>query len=254
MPQLKDKVFIVTGATSGIGKEIATCFASEGASLILSGRSEIRGKEVEDQIIKQNGKALFLVGNVAEPEYNKQLVNAAIDKFGKLNGIMTNAGTLGLGSVTEISPSVWNETLATNLSSVFYLLKCAIPEMIKNEGAVALINASIAAFKSFPNHAAYCASKAGLVALAKQVAVDYGPQLRINSICPGPIDTPLIWDSAKAFPNPSEAVDQAANATLMKRLGSPKDVAALALFLATESSGWITGSSFNIDGGIIANG
>ena len=119
----------------------------------------------------------------------------------------------------------------SNINSVFYLLKYAIPEFIKNDGGVAIINASIAAFKSFPNHAAYCASKAGLVALVKQVAVDYGPKLRINSICPGPVDTPMIWDSAKVFPNPTEAVDQAADATLMNRLGTPKDVADLALFL-----------------------
>lgn len=254
MPQLKKKIFIVTGATSGMGREIAIRFASEGASVVLSGRNQERGEEVVKEIKKQNGNSVFLAGDVSEPEYNKQLVSTAIDHFGKLNGIVTNAGTLGLGSVTELSLEDWDRTFQTNINSVFYLLKYAIPEIVKNEGGVGIVNASIAAFKSFPNHAAYCASKAGLVALVKQVAVDYGSKLRINSICPGPVDTPMIWDSAKAFPNPKEAVNQAADATLMKRLGTPNDVAHLALFLATESSGWITGSSFNIDGGIMARG
>ncbi|MFT7035574.1 MAG: NAD(P)-dependent dehydrogenase (short-subunit alcohol dehydrogenase family) [Cyclobacteriaceae bacterium] len=254
MQQLKDKIFIITGATSGMGREIAVRFAGEGASVVLSGRNQERGQEVEKEIKNQNGRALFLAGDVADPSYNEQLVDTAIDNFGKLNGVVTNAGILGLGSVTELSLEDWDQTFKTNISSVFYLLKYAIPEIVKNDEGVTIVNASIAAFKSFPNHAAYCASKAGLVALVKQVAVDYGPKIRINSICPGPVDTPMIWDSAKAFPDPEEAVNQAADATLMKRLGTPKDVADLALFLATESSGWITGSSFNIDGGIMARG
>lgn len=254
MTQLKNKVFIITGATSGMGRKIAIRFAAEGASVVLSGRNQERGKEVEQDIKDQNGQAIFLAGDVSEPEYNKQLVSTAIERFGKLDGIVTNAGILGLGSVTELSLEDWDQTFKTNINAVFYLLKHAIPEIVKNENGVAIVNASIAAFKSFPNHPAYCASKAGLVALVRQVAVDYGPKLRINSICPGPVDTPMIWDSAKAFPNPEEAVNQAADATLMKRLGTPKDVADLALFLATESSGWITGSSINIDGGIMARG
>jgi len=254
MTQLKNKVFIITGATSGMGRKIAIRFAAEGASVVLSGRNQERGKEVEQDIKDQNGQAIFLAGDVSEPEYNKQLVSTAIERFGKLDGIVTNAGILGLGSVTELSLEDWDQTFKTNINAVFYLLKYAIPEIVKNENGVAIVNASIAAFKSFPNHPAYCASKAGLVALVRQVAVDYGPKLRINSICPGPVDTPMIWDSAKAFPNPEEAVNQAADATLMKRLGTPKDVADLALFLATESSGWITGSSINIDGGIMARG
>lgn len=254
MTQLKDKAFIITGATSGMGREIAIRFAAEGASVILSGRNQKRGEEVARKINNQNGNSIFIAGDVSEPEYNKQLVSSSIEHFGKLNGIVTNAGILGLGSVTELSVEDWGKTFKTNINSVFYLLKYAIPEIVKNEDGVAIVNASIAAFKSFPNHAAYCASKAGLVALVKQVAVDYGPKLRINTICPGPVDTPMIWDSAKAFPDPKAAVNQAADATLMKRLGTTKDVADLALFLATESSGWITGSSFNIDGGIMARG
>lgn len=125
--------------------------------------------------------------------------------------------------------------------------------MKKSNGGVAVVNASIAAYKSIPNNPAYCASKAGLLALAKQAAVDYGPEVRINSICPGPVDTNLLYDSAIVFPNPENAASDAEKATIMKRLGQPADIAKLVLFLAIDDSSWITGSAFTIDGGIIAN-
>lgn len=250
--KLKKKVFIITGATSGMGRGIALEFAKEGGSLILSGRDQKRGQEVVEEIQSNYGNAEFLAGDVGEESTNKRLVNTAIQKFGKLDGIVTNAGILGLGRITELNTEQWYRTFQTNLDSVFFLLKYAIPEMQKTGKGVAVINASIAAYKSFPNHAAYNSSKAGLLALAKQAAVDYGPEIRINSICPGPVDTNLLHDSAIAFPDPENAVSDAEEATLMKRLGLPADIAKLALFLASDDSSWITGSAFTIDGGIMA--
>lgn len=252
--KLKDNVFIITGATSGMGRGIALKFAEEGASLILSGRDKKRGGAVVEEIDSNGGTAEFLGGDVGDEEINKELVESAIQLFGKLDGVVTNAGVLGLGKITELKTEEWHRTFQTNLDSVYFLLKYAIPEMKKTGNGVAVINASIAANKSFPNHAAYCASKAGLLALAKQAAVDYGPEIRINTICPGPVDTPLLHDSAIAFPNPESAVSEAEKATLMKRLGKPKDIAELVLFLASKESSWITGSAFTIDGGIVANG
>ena len=251
--KLKDKVFIITGATSGMGKGITLKFAEEGALLIINGRNQERGKAVLDEVKSKRGDPKFLAGDVGKELTNKELVQIAIENFGKLNGIVTNAGILGLGKITELETERWHRTFQTNLDSVYYLLKYAIPEMMKTGGGVAVINASIAAYKSFPNHAAYCASKSGLLALAKQAAVDYGPEVRINAICPGPVNTPLLHDSAVAFPNPESAVSDAEKATLMKRLGKPKDIAQLALFLGSEESSWITGSAFTIDGGSIVN-
>ncbi len=249
--RLKGKSAIITGATSGMGKAIAERFVREGASVILSGRDEKRGRDIERYLIQQGGGAVFVAGDVTEIETNELLVNEAIRNFGKLDCIVTNAGKLGLGSVTDISFSEWNETISTNLNAVFYLSRFAIPEMQKNGKGTILVNSSIAAFKSFPNHAAYCASKAALIALVKEMALDYGPVIRVNAICPGPVDTPLIWDSAKAFDNPESIVQQTANNTLMKRLGKPEDIASLALFLVSDEASWITGSAFTIDGGIL---
>lgn len=249
--KLQGKTAILTGATSGMGKGIAERFVREGAAVVLSGRDLPRGLELEKQLRELKGRAVFVPGDVSNIDVNEKLVYEAIRNFGKLDIVVTNAGKLGLGSVTDISLDDWNETINTNLNAVFYLSRFAIPEMQKNGKGTLLINSSIAAFKSFPNHAAYCASKAALIALVKEMALDYGPTIRINAMCPGPVDTPLIWDSAKAFENPETIVQQTANNTLMKRLGKPEDIASLALFLVSEESSWITGASFTIDGGIL---
>ncbi len=244
--KLKDKVCIITGATSGMGRAIAKSFHAQGAKLILSGRNEERG----NSLMKELEGSVFIPGDVSEPSYNEQLVKTAIKSFRKLDIVSINAGILGLGNVVDLAIEDWHTTLNTNLSAIFYLSKYAIPQLQKQQGTI-LINASIAAFKSFPNHPAYCASKAGSIALMKQMAVEYAPKIRVNAMCPGPVDTPLLWDSASAFKNPEEAVDNAGKATLMKRLGRPDDVAKLALFLVSDDSSWITGTSMTIDGGIL---
>ncbi|HDZ05099.1 MAG TPA: SDR family oxidoreductase [Maribacter sp.] len=231
-----------------MGKAIATSFVANGAKVILSGRDETRGNALSAEL---GENAVFVAGDIRISEYNEQLVKAAIHHFEKLDIVSMNAGILGIGSVTDLPDELWKNTMDTNLSSIFYLSKYAIPELQKNEGSSILINASIAAYKSFPNHPAYCASKAGALALMRQLAVEYAPEIRVNAICPGPVDTPLLWDSAKAFDNPNKAVENAANKTLLKRLGKPKDIANLALFLVSEDASWITGTAMTIDGGIL---
>jgi len=252
--KLIHKTYIITGASSGMGRACAIRLAHEGANLILSGRDELRGQLLLDEVFALKGNAVFFPGDVSDLNYNKALVELAISNFGQLDGLITNAGILGLGSITELDTQLWHKTFEVNVDSVFYLLKFAIPEMLKRPSASVVINSSIAAFKSFPNHPAYCASKAALVALAKQAAVEYGPSIRINCICPGPVDTPFIHASAIAFPDPGKAVENAGKNTLIGRLGTPEDIANLAFFLISEDSSWITGSVYTIDGGIMAKG
>jgi len=245
--KLNDKVCIVTGATSGMGKAIAEGLSSEGAKLVLSGRNQESGKALEDSL----DNSVFVPGDVTDPSYNKRLVDSAMETFGKLDTLSLNAGVLGIGNVENLSIDLWRKTIDTNLSSIFYLCKYALPHLQKELQGNILINASIAAFKSFPNHPAYCASKAASVALMKQMAVDYAPKIRVNAICPGPVDTPLLWESAKAFENPDTAVENAKRTTLLKRLGTPEDITKLVLFLVSDDSSWITGTTVTIDGGII---
>lgn len=247
---LRNKVALITGSTSGIGKSIATLFAKEEAKLIIHGRDKIKGNRICHDLRKNGSEVFFYSGDIAEPEVNKNLVSRAIEHFGKLDIVVANAGMLGLGNVATMDIPVWQKTMDVNLNSIFYLARYTIPAMMKNGGGSIIVNSSIAAFKSFPNHPAYCASKAGVVALTKQIALDYGPAIRANVVCPGPVDTPLIWDSARAFPDPVKAVENAGNKTAMKRLGLPEDIANLVLFLASEKASWMTGSVITIDGGV----
>jgi NAD(P)-dependent dehydrogenase (short-subunit alcohol dehydrogenase family) len=248
---LTDKAAIVTGATSGMGRAIALLFAREGAAVVCNGRDDARGAEVVAEIEAAGGRGAFVPGDVADPQTSERLVAECRRLFGRVDVAVANAGVLGLGSVTDLSVESWRRTLAVNLDSVFFLMRSAIPAMKDAGGGAIVVNASIAAFKAFPNHAAYCASKGALVALVRQVAVDVAPAIRVNAICPGPVDTPLLWDSAVAFPDPAEAVAAAGRKTLLKRLGRPDDVAKAALFLATDQSGWMTGTAITIDGGIM---
>ncbi|MCG2460635.1 SDR family oxidoreductase [Flavobacteriaceae bacterium F89] len=245
--KLKDKVCIITGATGGMGRAISATFAASGGLLVLSGRNKEKGMALE----KQLKNSIFIQGDVSNAEHNKTLVQVALTNFGRLDILSINAGVLGLGNVVDLPIESWQKTLETNLGAIFYLSKFAIPHLLEGNNGNILINASIAAFKSFPNHPAYCASKAASVALMKQLAVDYAPKLRVNAMCPGPVDTPLLHDSAIAFDNPESAVENAKEKSLLQRLGTPEDIAKLALFLVSDDSSWITGSTINIDGGIL---
>jgi NAD(P)-dependent dehydrogenase (short-subunit alcohol dehydrogenase family) len=251
MARLQDKSVIVTGATSGMGRATALLFAHEGARVIASGRDPDRGRALTEEAAAAGGDVRFVAGDVTRPEVNEQLAETCARCFGGVDILVSCAGMLGLGSATGLPIDTWRDTIATNLDAVYYLLRSALPRMQASGGGSVVVVGSIAAFKGFPNHAAYCASKSGLLGLVRQVAIDYGPQVRINLLCPGPVDTPLIWASAAAFPDPSRAVADVAERTLLKRLGQPDDIARAALFLASGDSGWITGTALTIDGGIM---
>jgi NAD(P)-dependent dehydrogenase (short-subunit alcohol dehydrogenase family) len=251
MGKLNNKAAIVTGGTLGMGRAIAEKLAAEGAAVVVSGRDAKRGKDTVDAIEGAGGKAIFVAGDVGKVETNQALVAAATKAYGGLDILIPNAGVLGIGSVLDVPLETWHEAINTNLNAVFYLCRFGIPEIRKRGGGSIVVNGSIAAFKAFPNHPAYCASKGAVVALVRQLAVDYGPKIRVNVLCPGPVDTPLLWDSAKAFPDPSRAVADVAQRTLLKRLGKVDDIADAMLFLASDDSRWITGASLTIDGGIM---
>lgn len=254
MARLEGKVAIVTGATSGMGRAIARLFAREGASVLASGRDEARGRALVDEILAGGGRVQFVPGEALDPETGDTLVRACLHAFGGLDVVVPCAGMLGLGSITDVPIDTWRQTLAVNLDAVFYLLRAALPEMKGRGGGSVVVIGSIGAFKGFPNHAAYCASKGALVALVRQAAIDFAPEVRINLVCPGPVDTPFIWASASAFPDPSRAVADAGRKTALKRLGTPDDIAQAALFLASGVSGWTTGTTLTVDGGVMTGG
>ncbi len=251
MGKLQGKAAIVTGTTSGMGRATAILFAREGAGVVASGRDPERGRALVEEIRGEGGRVEFVAGDVGLAETNERLVETCRREFGGVDVAVCCAGMLGLGSATDVPLETWRQTLAVNLDAVFYLMRFALPDMQERGGGSFVVVSSIAARKGFPNHAAYCASKGALVSLVRQVAIDYGPKVRVNALCPGPVDTPLIWASAVAFPDPAKAVEDVGKRTLMKRLGRPEDIARAALFLASSDSEWITGTSLTVDGGIM---
>lgn len=250
MKKLDGKVAIVTGGTSGMGQGIAELFASEGASVVIGGRNADRGRKVVEHIKTAGGNAVFVPGDIGTVAANQSLVDAALRQFDGLDILVPNAGILGNGSVLDAPLDVWHRTMDVNLNGVYYLIKLAAPVMLERNGGSIVVNGSIAATVGFPNHPAYCASKGALVALVRQLAIDLAPTIRINILCPGQVDTPLLRDSARAFPNPETCIQEAADKMPLKRLGTPEDVARAALFLAGEDAAWITGTALTIDGGI----
>jgi NAD(P)-dependent dehydrogenase (short-subunit alcohol dehydrogenase family) len=251
MGRLQGKAAIVTGATSGMGRATAILFAREGASVLASGRDAERAGSLVDAIRGEGGRVEFVAGDVGLPATNDRLVDECRRSFGGVDIAICCAGMLGLGPAAEVPVETWRQTLAVNLDAVFYLLRAALPEMQRGRGGSVVVVSSIAALKGFPNHAAYCASKGALLALVRQVAIDYGPKVRVNALCPGPVDTPLIWESAVAFPDPAKAVAAAGARTLLRRLGRPEDVARAALYLASSDSEWVTGTTLTVDGGVM---
>lgn len=251
MGKLADRAAIVTGATSGMGRAVALLFAREGAAVVASGRDPGRGASLVDEIRAAGGRTQFVAGDVSRFETSERLVETSLREFGGIDVVVAAAGALGLGSVTDLPVETWRDTLSVNLDAVFYLMRAAVPAMQRRGGGSVVVVGSIAALKGFPNHAAYCASKGALLALVRQAAMDLGPAVRVNLLCPGPVDTPLIRASAAAFPDPERAVADVAERTVMKRLGRPEDIARAALFLASSDSDWITGTALTIDGGIM---
>jgi NAD(P)-dependent dehydrogenase (short-subunit alcohol dehydrogenase family) len=254
MGKLNGKGLIVTGGTSGIGRAIAELFAAEGAAVVISGRDARRGQLVVDGIVARGGSAVFVAGDIATVEVNQQLVDTAMQHFGRVDILVPNAGILGLGGVLDTPLEVWTRTIAVNLNAVYYLIKLAAPAMLAGGGGSIVVNGSIAALKGFPRHPAYCASKGALVALVRQLAIDLAPKIRINILCTGSVDTPLLWNSARAFPNPATAVQEVVDRMPLKRLGTPEEIARAALFLASDDAAWITGSALVVDGGTMTGG
>lgn len=246
MKQLENKVAIVTGGASGIGKAIATLFVKEGAKVVISDLNE----ELGNKVIQELGSdvAVFVKADSASPEDNKKLVDTAVEKFGALHIAVNNAGIGGeAATVGEMKIESWKKVIDINLNGVFYGMHYQLPEIEKVGGSIINI-ASILGEVGFANSSAYVAAKHGVVGLTKTAGWEYGTKgVRINAIGPGFISTPLV----------DNALDKDALAYLetqhaMQRLGKPEEVAELALWLASDKSSFVTGSYYPVDGGYLA--
>ena len=246
--ELEGKVALITGAGSGIGESTALLFAKEGAKVVLSDINEEEGNRVLEEIMKNNGKGVFIKADTSKPVDSQKSVEMAVGKFGRLDIAVNNAGIGGaMAPVGEYEIEEWNKVIAINLSGVFYGMRYQIPAMLKNVSGSIINVASILGSAGFAKSSAYVAAKHGVVGLTKSAALEYSSQgIRVNSVGPGFIRTPLIEDLEK------EQLDQIVAMHPIGRLGEAEEVAQLFLWLASERSSFATGAYYPVDGGYLA--
>lgn len=246
--ELENKVAIITGAASGIGKSTALLFAKEGAKLVLTDIDEENGNSLADKINKDGGEAIFIEADTSVPSDSEKSVEAAMDKFGKLDVAVNNAGVGGPRlPVGEHDIEDWDKVISINLSGVFYGMRYQIPAMLKN-GKGSIINvASILGSVGYAKSSAYVAAKHGVLGLTKTAALEYSAKgVRVNSVGPAFIKTPLLEGLDQ------ESRDQLAALHPMGRLGDSHEVAEIFLWLAGNRSSFATGAYYPLDGGYLA--
>jgi len=250
MGQLTNKVAIITGAASGIGKETALLFAKEGAKVVVSDINEEAGQQVVDEIKGKGGEAIFVKANTASTEDHRQLVQETVKAFGALHIAVNNAGVgSAFSKVADVEPADWQRVIDINLTGVFYGMKYQIPEMIKAKGGSIINIASILGQAAFEGSSAYVASKHGVVGLTKTGALDHAQDnVRVNAIGPGFVYTGLVNEETMG----KEAIQALEQKHALHRLGQPQEIAAMCLFLASDASSFVTGVYYPVDGGYLA--
>jgi NAD(P)-dependent dehydrogenase (short-subunit alcohol dehydrogenase family) len=249
MQRLNDKVAIITGAGSGIGRATALLFGREGARVVLSDCHD--ASRVVEEIRSCDGEAIYLRTDVCYPPDVEAMISGCVETYGRLDILFNNAGIEGEQAPTaDCTIANWDRVIGVNLKGVFLGMKYAIPEMLKTGGGVIINNASVAGIVGFQNIPAYCASKGGVIQLTKTAALEYAHQgIRVNAICPGIIMTPMV----ERFLGGNEEREEAFKALEpVGRFGGPDEVAELALYLASDASRFCTGAPFIIDGGMVA--
>ena len=248
--RLKDKVAIVTGSSKGIGEGCAVVFAREGAKVVITSRHEEEGQKVVENIKKEGGDAIYIKVDVSDSTLVQNMINKTIEKFGKLDILINNAGYHISKNVEELSEEEWDFIINTNLKSVFLCSKYAIPHLRKTKGCIINMS-SMAGLVGQSNAGAYIATKGGIITITKGMALDFAKDgIRVNCICPGWIKTPLVDDWFSQQPDEKKAREYIDSVHPLGRIGTSEECGRLALFLACEDSSFITGSIATIDGGV----
>ena len=250
--KLKGKVAIVTGASKGIGKGIAVRYAQEGAAVVLASRSMDLLSSIAGQINQEGGKALALEVDVSDYESVEKMLDQSVGHFGRLDIMVNNAGISMAIHSEKLSPDDWQRALGTDLSGVFYGCQCAARKMIPQGGGCIINITSVYGIVAAPGRAAYCASKAACNMLTKVLAIEWAKKnIRVNAIAPGYIRTELVQGVIDKGMLPLEAIEKR---TPLGRIGEVDEILGLAVYLASDESGFMTGSVVNIDGGWEAYG
>ena len=249
MARLKDKVAIITGGGSGIGRATCLLFAREGAKVVVADYIAEGGNETVRQISAAGGQAVFVQADVSKSADVRNMIGAAVRNYGRVDIFFNNAGIEGPSTkLANLKEEDWDRVIAIDLTSVYLGMKYVIPEMIKQGGGVILSTASVAGLVGFQGSGAYAAAKAGVINLTRLAALEYADKnIRVNCICPGVIETPMVERVMGGRPR-----ERIVRSEPIGRLGRPEDIANAALFLASDESSFATGAPFIIDGGYVA--
>jgi NAD(P)-dependent dehydrogenase (short-subunit alcohol dehydrogenase family) len=247
--RLKDKIVIITGAGSGIGKSTAALFASEGATVVVADVQEDSGKAAVTEIEASGGNALFIPCDVTDASSTTAMADHA---FGRIDVLFNNAGISGVGAVHEVAEELWERVMRVNVTGVFLACKAVLPYMMKSKkGSIINMSSGIAEI-GVAERASYSASKGAVLSLTKAMQVDYAPYgIRVNALLPGTIMTPFVEGYLKASLDPEASVAAIKRRQLSGELGKPEDVARAALFLASDESEFVMGSPLYVDGGLV---
>jgi NAD(P)-dependent dehydrogenase (short-subunit alcohol dehydrogenase family) len=250
------RVALITGAASGIGAAVARWFAAADEVVVAFDLNKEGVEDVVAQIEMTGGEACSVVGDVCDRQALESAVQTAVDSYGGLDVLVSAAGIPGRHTALEISDDEWDRIIEVNLTGTFNACRAAIPALRSRGGGAIVIVASAWGLVAGPRAVAYCAAKGGVVNLTRALAIDHGPaRIRVNCVCPGDIDTPLLRAEYVAVGlDPEVAFVEAANGRPVGRVGVPEDVAAAVGYLASAEAGYVTGSALAIDGGWLAGG
>jgi NAD(P)-dependent dehydrogenase (short-subunit alcohol dehydrogenase family) len=252
--RLSGKVALITGGGTGIGRAIALAFAREGASVTVAGRRLEKLREVIGEVQKQGGAGLAMECDVTRVREVARAVKGTVERFGRLNVLVNNAGTLHVSTVEGISEEEWDRVMTVNVKGPFLMSRAVLPEIRKCGGGAIVNIGSVLGLFAVKDRAAYSASKGAVTMLTKSMALDHAHErIRVNCICPSVVETDLV----KGVFNKTERGQEMLKARLatipLGRLGRPEDVAEMAVFLASEESSWLTGAAIPLDGGVTAS-
>jgi len=250
---LTGRVALITGGASGIGKATAELFAREGAAVTIVDVNVEAGEAVARAIGDGGGQAIFVRCDVTKAGDCQQAVQKTVSRFGKLDILFNNAGVTRRASVLETTEEEWDRVMAVNVKSIFLMSKAAIPVMVEAGGGVIVNSGSGWGLVGGKDAVAYCASKGAVIQLTKAMALDHGSQnIRVNAVCPGDTDTPMLADEAEQLGDSHEAILAESVHRPLGRVGRPEEIAQAALYLASDASSFVTGTTLLVDGGGLA--